>query len=430
MDTTQSEASSNISADLGASPTQRPGRKPHRKSRNGCLDCRRRRVKCGEERPSCRVCVRRNVRCEYPDQARNASASVSALSDSHVPLGLIRSYSPASAPTPTTSPLFGLADVTTDTFTQTDLRLLHHWTVSTSIDLCRCSELRHMWQTILPQIGFKHSFVLHALLGLAALHIAHQEPSERKIMWVDAVHHHSKALDGFQKAIHCINEENSEALFTWSICNVLYVFAMSNPLQNTPDPVSRPTAFSRNDKILGAEWIPMIRGMEAVLQPTHNYLRFGRMRIIMSLGNWDELDPNQDSSGPEDGYFCGSRQTWKDANCPEIYERVLQTLRKCRLYSQQFRSMDPKVIDQWGWNRSWSGPLIFIHFAPESYFSLLQQRQPPALVLFAFFGALLHELNDYWFLEGWGKSIVEVVEDILGSYWKPWISWPLQVVRG
>ncbi|KAH7166446.1 hypothetical protein EDB81DRAFT_713000 [Dactylonectria macrodidyma] len=421
-----------MSDDSGASPTQRSVRKPHRKSRNGCLDCRRRRVKCGEEHPSCRVCVRRNVRCEYRGVTRNSSSpstSVSALSDSHVPLSLLRSCSPAPSPTPATTRLFSLADVTTETFMLTDLRLLHHWTGSTSIDLCRCPELRHIWQIILPQIGFKHSFVLHALLGLSALHIAHKTPSERKTRWMDAVHHHSKALDGFQKAIRCITEENSEALFTWSICNVLYVFAMSNPLQNTPDTGSLSTAISRNDKILGAEWIPMIRGLEAVLQPTHNYLRFGRMSIIMSLGNWDELDPDQDSSGPEDDYFCSSRQTWKDSSCPEIYEAALLSLRKCRLYSQQFRSMDPKVIGQWGWNRAWSGPLMFIHFAPESYFSLLQQRQPPALVLFAYFGALLHDLKDHWFLEGWGKSIVEVVEDILGSYWKPWISWPLQVVQ-
>ncbi|KAF5010640.1 hypothetical protein FDECE_3206 [Fusarium decemcellulare] len=281
-----------------------------------------------------------------------------------------------------------------------------------------------------PQIGSNHPFVLHALLSIAALHIAHQDPSERKTRWVDAVRHHNKALDGFQKAIRCVTEDNSEALFMWSIFNVLYVFAMSNPLQETEDAASRPTSSSRNDKILGAEWAPMIRGLGAVLGPTHNYLRLGRMSTIMSLGNWDELDPDRDSSGPEDGYFCGSRQTWTDSNCPEIYEGALQILRKCYLYSQQFRYMDPQIVDQWGFNRAWSGPLIFIHFAPEPYFSLLRQRQPPALVLFAFFGALLHQLNDYWFLEGWGKAIVEVVEDILGSYWKPWISWPLEVVRG
>ncbi|KAH7268029.1 hypothetical protein B0J15DRAFT_577887 [Fusarium solani] len=415
--------------DLAASLTRRPARKPHRKSRKGCLDCRRRRVKCDEEHPSCRTCVRRNVHCEYPDNAQRLPSPPTTTLDSNVPLYVARSSSSPSASTPATTPLFSLANVTSDTFSLIDLRLLHHWITYTSQDICRCPPARHIWQGILPQIGFKHPYVLHALLGLAALHIAYQNPQERKVRWMDAVDHHSRALDGFQRAVRCITEENSEALFVGSVCNVLYVFALSNPLQETLDTVSYPATSSRNDRILGAEWIPMIRGLEAVLQPIHIHLQSGRISTIMSLGNWFELDAEKNSSDPVDEYFCRTRETWKDSNCSEIYETTLQTLRKCYLYSQQFSSMDPKVIDQWGWNRAWSGPLMFIHFAPEAYFTLLQQRQPPALVLFAFFGALLHKLDDYWFLEGWGRSIVEVVEDVLGAYWKPWISWPLRVVE-
>jgi hypothetical protein len=282
---------------------------------------------------------------------------------------------------------------------------------------------------VLPQIGFRYEFVLHALLGLAALHIAHQAPSERKAMWVDGIYHHNKALGGFQKEIISITEDNSEALFTWSICNVLYVFAMSNPLQETADGVPHLSTSERNEKILGVEWIPMIRGMNAVLEPTHNYLRFGRMNTVMSLGNWDKLDPNQDNPDFEDIYFCGTRETWSNSDHSDVYEEALQILRRCRLYSQQFHNMDAKTLNQWGYNKEWSGPLIFIHFAPNSYFSLLRQRQPPALILFSLFGALLHGINDYWFLQGWGKAIVEVVADVLGSYWKPWLSWPLQVVQ-
>ncbi|KAM0244018.1 hypothetical protein ACHAP5_006682 [Fusarium lateritium] len=334
-----------------------------------------------------------------------------------------------SASTPATTPLQSLDHTTTDALKLVDLRLLHHWTVSTSIDLCRCPETRFIWQEVLPQIGFEYEFILHALLGLAALHIAHQSPSERKVMMVDGIYHHSKALSGFQKEISNVTERNSEALFTWSICNVLYVFAMSNPLQEAADGGSHLSASARKEKILGAEWIPMIRGMDAVLVPTHNYLRFGRMNIIMSRGNWDKLDPDQVNPDFEDIYFCGTRETWSNSDHAEVYEEALQILRKCRLYSQQFRSMDTKTRDQWGYNKEWSGPLIFIHFAPNSYFLLLQQRQPPALILFSLFGALLHGLNDFWYLKGWGKAIVEVVEDVLGSYWKPWLSWPLEVVQ-
>lgn len=40
--------------------------KAHRKTRAGCFSCKRRRVKCSEERPSCQPCLRNCLECMYP----------------------------------------------------------------------------------------------------------------------------------------------------------------------------------------------------------------------------------------------------------------------------------------------------------------------------------------------------------------------------
>ncbi|RBR09703.1 hypothetical protein FVER53590_11744 [Fusarium verticillioides] len=157
------------------------------------------------------------------------------------------------------------------------------------------------------------------------------------------MYHHNEALTGFRRELSTITKENSEALFTWSICNVLYVFATSNPLyQGT---YGGPTSLlaAQREQVLGSEWIPMIRGLEAVLQPTHNYLRSGSMKAIMSTGNWDDLDPEQASQDHEDVHFCRALETWRDSDCAEVYEEALQVLRKCRLYSSQFREMDSET---------------------------------------------------------------------------------------
>ncbi|KAI1818034.1 hypothetical protein GGS20DRAFT_386742 [Poronia punctata] len=47
----------------------------HKKSRNGCLRCKQRRVKCDEVRPSCRSCSRHSVECVYPTRQQQQSAS-------------------------------------------------------------------------------------------------------------------------------------------------------------------------------------------------------------------------------------------------------------------------------------------------------------------------------------------------------------------
>ncbi|CVK97738.1 hypothetical protein FPRO06_09016 [Fusarium proliferatum] len=281
----------------------------------------------------------------------------------------------------------------------------------------------------LPEIGFQYPFVLHALLGLSALHIAYTYPTKRTRSWLVGMYHHNEALTGFRRELCVITKDNSEALFTWSICNVLYIFATSNPLHQGIDGSPTSSTSAQKERVLGTEWIPMIRGLKAVLEPTHNYFRLGRMKAIMSTGNWDELDPDQESQNPEDAHFCRARESWNGSDSAEVYEEALQVLRKCRLYSSQFREMDSERRSNWGYNKEWSAPLMFIHFAQGSYFALLRQRQPPALILFSLFGALLHKIRDYWFMEGWGKAIVEVIADILGSYWREWLIWPLEVIH-
>jgi hypothetical protein len=66
---------------------------------------------------------------------------------------------------------------------------------------------------------------------------------------------------------------------------------------------------------------------------------------------------------------------------------------------------------------------------PKEYFRLQQQRQPLALLIFAYFGALLEQLQQYWWADSCGESIVSVIDDCLGPYWAEWMDWPKQVVK-
>jgi len=47
-----------------AGTSKRPERKSKTKSKSGCLTCRKRHVRCGEERPSCQICVKTGRGCE------------------------------------------------------------------------------------------------------------------------------------------------------------------------------------------------------------------------------------------------------------------------------------------------------------------------------------------------------------------------------
>ncbi|KAF1361125.1 hypothetical protein EJ07DRAFT_154476 [Lizonia empirigonia] len=90
----------------------------------------------------------------------------------------------------------------------------------------------------------------------------------------------------------------------------------------------------------------------------------------------------------------------------------------------QFDHINADVEPSWGYNRFHSGPFIWLFNAPEKYLVLQQQRQPFALVTFAYYGVMLHQLHSYWWAEGCGKSIVGAVDECLGPYWSSWMDWP------
>ncbi|KAG7284020.1 hypothetical protein NEMBOFW57_010378 [Staphylotrichum longicolle] len=230
-----------------------------------------------------------------------------------------------------------------------DLALLHHWTLSTSLSICRESSCADMWQRVFPEVGFEHPFVAHALLSVAALHLAHTSGVGRAANVAKAAEHHNEALLGFRQAVAHITAANSEALFIWSMLSMIYVFGFLT--QRSADgalAATGPSPMTRKELVLGVEWIPMIRGIEAVLYPTHDYLRLGRMQVMLSLGNWDELEPGAVPAPGPDGYLFKTRETWKNSNDAETYDGALRILRKCWMFIRQFDTMDATALAAWG----------------------------------------------------------------------------------
>lgn len=73
-DTASAITTSSYSGRVQGRPHRRPiPRKGHTKSRQGCFSCKRRRVKCPENLPTCDNCQRLGLWCEYPPQRDQVS---------------------------------------------------------------------------------------------------------------------------------------------------------------------------------------------------------------------------------------------------------------------------------------------------------------------------------------------------------------------
>ncbi|KAL2206730.1 hypothetical protein CC79DRAFT_1335065 [Sarocladium strictum] len=301
---------------------------------------------------------------------------------------------------------------------------MHHWSFVAATSICLAENELELWARGFPEVGFQHPFVAHGLLSVAALHLANAACDDLDLRAQHtnrAIFHHNASLNGFRQAVMAITAENSEALFIWSLLNLIYVLGIS-----IHDPIT--SAPSNKDLVLGAEWIPMLLGVGAVLMPIYGFLAGGRMQTFFDIGNFGDIVLDDIKDDAMDEQMRRLSETWEASGDAAIYRDTLINLRRLTRFVAQFKTMQDSELAQWGYNRAWSGPMIFIHMAPEEYFTLLRQRQPPALVLFAFFGAILHEMRHYWFIQDLGKKIAEVVDELLGSYWRPWIAFPLEQV--
>ncbi|KAH8887678.1 hypothetical protein GQ53DRAFT_726027 [Thozetella sp. PMI_491] len=130
-----------LSTDSATQARRKPiPRKGHRKSRRGCLQCKRRKVKCQETLPECGHCVRLGLACEYPRA---------------------QSYEMVPAPAGTLQP-------TPTLFTMEDLRFFQHFLVTAYPPLPLRGDA--IWKDV-ATISHGYDYLIHAMLGLAASHL-------------------------------------------------------------------------------------------------------------------------------------------------------------------------------------------------------------------------------------------------------------------
>ncbi|KAH6633554.1 hypothetical protein C7974DRAFT_392984 [Boeremia exigua] len=397
-------------------------RRAHRKSRTGCDECKRRRIKCGEERPSCAHCVRHLVTCVFPDKppvrAKRSTASP-------LPTRLAATPSRQRSPTSYTS------IVTTDSslYTLSDLALLHHWTMVTSPNIVHSSCVNYIWQAAFPQFAFTNGPLMSRLLSIAALHQAYLEPADRRSAMQVAGQHHSRALEGLMGSLDSdIEPRGGNSIFANAVLTFFYAFISFGPLYNNEFAMATP----HTTRVLGASWIPLIRGLHPVIERVREQVLAGPLSSLLDISKWMELQPGTEDDD-EDKQINRIRDLWSQGNFSDedkaTYDQTLFALRQCNMWLKQSESWYDHTSLRKANYGPWSGPFIWISVTPESFFTLLEQRQAPAMITFACFGALIHRMDHYWWIEGCGKSIVEVVDQCLGPYWSEWLVWARQVVQ-
>ncbi|TQN71774.1 Sterol uptake control protein 2 [Colletotrichum shisoi] len=262
-------------------------RRSHTKSRTGCRDCKRRKVKCDEAYPSCLNCTRHGIPCSLSSSSGDVSSSAPPQRSSHTPsasgqspevlnhfLDVVFHRSRAVSQAPTIE-LWGHG-----------LELMHHYSLHTANTMSSKPEMQHVWRVAIPEIGYECPFVMHGILAIAALHKAYLLPPERDTYLDLATSHQTAGLEGFRAVLHKLDDSNWESVFCFASITSLHV--SFHPVRKSTD----------HD----AELLPditalfvFVRGIRAILEPYHGGLSRTRLGP-MAQGSW-VIDPG-DTKNP------------------------------------------------------------------------------------------------------------------------------------
>lgn len=160
-------------------------RRPHQKSRMGCANCKAGRIKCGEEKPQCRNCVKKRKTCQYQSLKLESKGKRARVSKEDAAVTKRVPPSPSAAPSEVS-----------ESFTLQDLRLFHHFLTIAHPSLPLGNE--SVWIRDIPQLIHVSDHLMHALLALGASHIRSltgANPDD-----CNALSHRGQAIAGLKEA--------------------------------------------------------------------------------------------------------------------------------------------------------------------------------------------------------------------------------------
>ena len=386
-------------------------------------------LQCDEEKPKCRSCNRRATPCTYANTGLNQleeAARVSSPSpynkpesgsvfshvrynSAHVAFisngndGFHANALPMSPPPPLPLAL-----------NMPHLQLLYHFIAFTSEALSIETTIREALKLTIPRIALSHEFLMHGIFAVAALHIAHLRPEQRRSYWERAVTHQDRALELQQDAMAKVNPDNADALFSFSLLVIYLAFASpkASGSQESQEPLAGVI-----------QSISIIQRIRYVAPPIQQWVEEGPLAQLLSLHPGIRKSNHAFKDLDTDRYlqrFLVLCSTGSDMNKTHEFEDIEQyaaaasTLRASFLQADSVADGAPKTPQVWHWA---------CRLTPE-FLQRLGNLHPIPLVIVAHWCVILAQIRQDWWIHGWVDHTMAQIEKHLSRKYHEWLEWP------
>ncbi|KAH9221946.1 hypothetical protein DL95DRAFT_381241 [Leptodontidium sp. 2 PMI_412] len=370
-------------------------RKHHRKTKTGCSNCKRRRVKCDERQPTCLNCTRRDLQCHFESRHQRVELApkVPPTASPAAQLSLAPDHSRSHA------------------IHMSHLELLHHFCTSTYHTLSHNSILRIMYQTAVVKIGCTCDYVMYSILSISALHLSRLNAEQERHFLSQALDLHHLALTTGSLALQNITNENCSNLYIFSVLTFMFDSARRREFD---------TLVPEEDTSL-TEWISVLRGTRAVIDSSSRaLLQDGPLGPLFTIGA-RRAQAQALSSTHTDHLWELQRLVNEVATSSDEIHTYNLSIDTLRLAFNVVFNKQPDTYEA-------TDVFVWLYKLSDHFLELLSQRKPEALAILAHFSVLLKELDDRWWINGWSKRLISQVYGALGEEYRQWIVWPTREI--
>ncbi|KAK6844930.1 hypothetical protein PG995_015040 [Apiospora arundinis] len=388
-------------------------KRPHKKSRAGCKQCKTRKVKCDEARPSCRSCTLRRETCVYPSTSNAPSStttvaraksrtSSSTAKSSRGASPVSNGNNDAEVTTVVSEPAFrptGMAD-------ETDMKMLWFYTLETYNSFttpgAHSPAVDHCLRVKVVEHAFASPFLMQCLMGLSALQLKGLgqpvDPSK-------AAGYRARAFEGYRSAIEAANPKDFPALLASS----LLMCALSTQMFRDG---------SSTSPLYIVDWMQMWRGIGLIIEIiSPKSIEESGLAIIfyrppMDLEKSFRYIPNNllfmvTSIKPGDD----------DYEHQQVYYEVLRFLGS--FYMEMENGLSP-VLDL--------RVITFFTFMPRPFIALAKEHRPRTLIILAHY-LCFTKLNQWtWWMQGIADPQLKEICDYIGDSWSHLLRVPRKVM--
>lgn len=295
-----------------------------------------------------------------------------------------------------------------------DLELLHHWTRSAALSFVGANAREQMtivWQDAAVKQALRYPFLMHAIFSFSALHLCHrfsQDLAPSRDRWLKrSAHDYGLALTLARPELENINPHNCHAVFAFS--SIVAITRMAMPT----------VTGDFGDGILDhmAQTFHLLRGILVVLKVAFGWVKSGPLGPAME--EIDDFDPRPIDPDIRDGLEAIELRIPREIEDREHRAAYYEAISRMRIYFAHPHAGGGADHSAAAW------PVLL----QAEYMDDLMARQPLALCLLAYYGIMLDEQKQHWFMQDHGKRLLVAIIQVLDDEWLPYIQVPRNRVK-